>query len=702
MQRNKKIFSEQLPLLRAFLLGFTAMAAQIILIREFLLLFYGNELVIGLLIALWMALTAFGVLLGKKISLGISTDLLLALFSLIPLILLLFIELFRNSIFLYGRMPGLYEILLYATAVLTFFCLPNGILFSMLNRQVLLSRKDFRKIYAFEAVGSLFGGLLVSLLFVAILSMNPFTTWEFLLIFNLTFLSISLFMQKKKRNAFLLLFAIVLLGLLSGRVNLNRLGKTALFKGQRLISSTETPLGNITVTGSGKQTNVYSNGQLVSSSEEFAAKEEAVHFTLLQRPKAKTVLQIGGGLEGITSEILKYKSIKKIVHLELNSLFFDTLCKSKRVTQLALDPVLLLDNKPDTFDAILQLEPAPDNAQMNRFYTVDFFRKVKKRLSKNGIFSFRLPASENYLDSQELLLHSILYNSLSLVFKNVIIVPGRENYFLASDSTLSMNYTRLYKSAGIQNRYVNPNYIKDPLLQFRSQQIMHQLITGAPVNRDFKPFAYLSSLKHWLNYYGNSFQWLPLALSMAVLLFLLINPGSNFMFSTGFAGVSLEIVFLLIFQVLFGYLYFFLGIMISLFMAGLATGSLQTKIFNRQPVFNFFALLFLLLISTLFLILFKNFASPVFLKTGLLVSLFLFAFFSGNQYRLLIADAKRAETVANIYSSDLAGAMLGGFITVIWLLPEYGIVNTLWINIFLLFLTLAIAFLKRKLTIFRE
>ncbi len=701
MQHNNKIFLENLPLSRAFLLGFTAMAAQIILIREFLLLFYGNELVIGLLIALWLALTALGVLLGKKITLHISTDILLVVFSFIPLLLLLFMELFRNTIFLYGRMPGLYEILLYATAVLTFFCLPNGILFSMLNRQVLLFKKDFRKIYALEAVGSLSGGLLVSLLFVAILSMNPFTTWIYLLIFNWTVLSISLFMQKKKSNAVLLLFVIVLLGFLSSQVNLNRFGKTALFKGQRLISSTETPLGNITVTGSGTQTNVYSNGQLVSSSEEFAEKEEAVHFTLLQRPKVKTVLQIGGGLEGITPEILKYKSIKKIVHLELSSLFFDTLCKSKKVTQLALDPVLLLRNEPGKFDAILQLEPPPENAEMNRFYTVDFFKKVKRRLSKNGIFSFRLPASENYLDSQELLLHSILYNSLHLVFKNVVIIPGRKNYFLASDSTLSTDYARLYKNAGIRNRYVNPNYIKDRLLQFRSQQIQHQLITGAPVNRDFKPVAYLSSLKHWLNYYGNSFQWLPLALTMAVLLFLLISPGSNYLFSTGFAGVSMEIVFLLIFQVLFGYLYLFLGIMISLFMAGLAAGSLQTKIFNRQPVLNFFSLILILLISVPFLMLLKNFASPNLLKAGLLVLLFLFAFFSGNQYRILIAGAKRAETVANIYSSDLAGAMLGGFITVIWFLPKYGIINTLWINIFLLFLTLVIAFLKRKLTIFR-
>src|SRR4030043_1511162 len=53
-------------LIPAFSLGFTALITQIILLREFLTVFYGNELVIGIVLSNWMILTALGAGLGRN------------------------------------------------------------------------------------------------------------------------------------------------------------------------------------------------------------------------------------------------------------------------------------------------------------------------------------------------------------------------------------------------------------------------------------------------------------------------------------------------------------------------------------------------------------------------------------------------------------------------------------------------------------
>src|ERR1019366_761612 len=48
------------------LLGFTAVIAQVVLMRELLVVFYGNELALGVMLANWLLWTAFGAsLLGR-------------------------------------------------------------------------------------------------------------------------------------------------------------------------------------------------------------------------------------------------------------------------------------------------------------------------------------------------------------------------------------------------------------------------------------------------------------------------------------------------------------------------------------------------------------------------------------------------------------------------------------------------------------
>jgi len=46
--------------IQLFLIGFTAILSQLIVLREFLNVFEGNELIIGLYFCIWMSLTGLG------------------------------------------------------------------------------------------------------------------------------------------------------------------------------------------------------------------------------------------------------------------------------------------------------------------------------------------------------------------------------------------------------------------------------------------------------------------------------------------------------------------------------------------------------------------------------------------------------------------------------------------------------------------
>ena len=116
-----KYFAQQKAgLAVVFALGFMAIPAQIILMREFLLVFGGNELIIGLFLAYWMLLTACGSYAAKFIHINDRQIPGYAVFlAWLPVILLYLIDLLRNRLLLPGIEPGLIQILI---SVRTFIC----------------------------------------------------------------------------------------------------------------------------------------------------------------------------------------------------------------------------------------------------------------------------------------------------------------------------------------------------------------------------------------------------------------------------------------------------------------------------------------------------------------------------------------------------------------------------------------------------
>lgn len=152
------------------------MASQIILMREFLIVFYGNELSLGLILASWLIWGAAGSWLLGRIADRIRPK--ITFFSLCQLFLSILLPLsilaIRSLKLIIKVLPG--EIIAFSPMALSSFiilaplCSLLAFMFSLGCRVYeLKSQTQATKIgmvYSLEAIGSMIGGLLVSFILI--------------------------------------------------------------------------------------------------------------------------------------------------------------------------------------------------------------------------------------------------------------------------------------------------------------------------------------------------------------------------------------------------------------------------------------------------------------------------------------------------------------------------------------------------------
>jgi spermidine synthase len=392
--------------LSAFLLGSTSIIAQVILLREFLTVFSGNELVFGLVLANWMILTGLGAYLGQfplrmKNAFPVIRSGLLLL-SVLPFFTAFLINFLKNLVFPIGSMINVFQIFYSSLLLLIPFCLVSGFLFTFISKcySEVRNRNETGSVYGFESVGSIVGGLLSGLLFIFV-----FSSIESLLVLaiinGLVFFLISL---KKSTGKFVwtpLLVVIPAFILLFFNPE-NRI-RSLVYPNQEVVVSKDSPHGNMVITRREKLWSVYNNNVLMFDSENFMLNEEVIHFAMLQHPNPEKILLLSGGLSGQIAELKKYKPAL-IDYVEDNpwllDLMKDTLAKitNNNIQVFANDPLRFIRNTTKIYDVAILNLPGPSTMQTNRFYTVEFFKLLKKKLSKGAVVSFGIPAPPNYLN----------------------------------------------------------------------------------------------------------------------------------------------------------------------------------------------------------------------------------------------------------------------------------------------------------------
>jgi len=585
-----------------FLLGFLALSFQIFLLREFSVHFYGNEITFGFILAAWLLWGGVGSIAGSQLK--YSPSRFIRAYYLVILIFPACLVGLRFSRFVLSLLPGeitgIIPMLVSSLLLALFISFPLGSLF-VFNAH--FQRGNLYQVYLLESLGSSMAGLMVYLVLIPF-----FSNWQGAAIIGAIVCLAAFFTFGKRKH---ILFPLGILVLLTFFCIFDFPSQKIYWKPFQLIKSKDSPYGKLQVIQTEEQISLYNNSLLDYTYPNLASSEESVHFALLQNPQAERVLLVGGGAGGSLGQILKYPRTK-VDYVELDPeiirMSFEILpekeqkiLKDKRVQIFYQDGRAFLDKTQGTYDIIILNLPEPATAQINRFYTGEFFLKAREKLNGQGVFSFRVPSAENYISPELQDFLSSLYHTLKEAFPVVEIVPGDMNIFLASSRSLTIQYEDLshtIESLNLQNTYVSPNLLFSRLNPLRVEMVKEKVITGKKtINLDFSPISYFYNSVLWSTQFKglerNMFSffsslrpfWLldfPLILFILFLIILWLRKKKSSFFLVpltvmGFTTIIAEIIVIVSFQILFGYLYRSIALLLTSFMFGLFLGSLRGK-----------------------------------------------------------------------------------------------------------------------------
>jgi spermidine synthase len=736
------------PILTITTTGFAATVAQIIVLRELLVLFYGNELSAGLIFAGWLLWVGLGSGLSAKWARKIATHtqliglMLICLSAMLPLTVLFI----RASRIIWalpaGELPAIGKMLLVSVAVTGLFCPLSGALFGIcwaIHRKK--GAHQPLRIYLGEALGASAGGLIFYFVFLPYASVFT-TTW---MTCGMT-LVISFWLLRPWRPFSNARFGHVMWMAVSFLILAGAVFSPALDQmsrrwqwGPNLLSVYDTAYHNIALVKKDKQVSVFTNGLWSFSEPDRLSAERGVHLALLQHPNPETILVLGGGIAGLLEELFKQPGVRHIDYVEADPDFIrlvkphlspatDSALQHSSVRLFHQDPRIFMRRSHARYDVILMNMGDPITAQMNRFYTLEFFAYVKQRLLPGGIFSFAVSGGESMLGPSQARFLGSIKKTLDQSFPKTLIYPGDHIRFFATDSSgqLLSDYSAL--AGRISERHLQLTYIREEILQDALNPLrldylksVLEVTTGAGVNRDFFPICYFYNLMMWatqwhavlkkiLNALANlRLIWLWTGLGIAGIVIVTIFWTGRCKFRAAVAGsifvsgaveIVLQVVFLLSFQIIEGFVYRQLALIIAFFMTGLAAGagwvsqqnSLQTvtrRFFVRVQTLVCLLPLGLMLFLPLIHSEIHHFLSPAamgWLFSGLsLITGILGGVHFGLAVTVTAGTGIALEKIGGgFYALDLAGAATGVLMATLFVLPVYGISNTL---IFLSFLS---------------
>ena len=612
-------------------MGFSGLVAEILLLREFLIVFSGNEFSIGIILANWLILEAFGsFFLGRKaeksqnkletftvITILFSISLLIAIFLIRILKRVIGISVGESIGFLpmfYSSFLILLPVSILHGALFTFSCQ----IYSMFSGQ---DASSAGRVYAYETVGTVIGGIVCTYLFIPYLDTFQTYSWLALLNFIVCLVLLAPYWKTGLFQKTILVILSVLIffsGYLvfAGQADkLHNYSIKAQWKNHNIVHYQNSQYGNICVIENEGQYIFFQDGipNVITPIPDIPFVEEFVHLPLLAHPEPKKLLILSGGAGGIINEALKHPSIETIEYAELDPLLIDLLRKfptllteselnDRRVKIKHIDGRLLVKTTRNTYDLILVGIMEPSNLQSNRFFTKEFFSLTKERLNKGGILVLGLPGSLTYLNEELKNLNSCIFHTLKSVFPYIRVIPGDgTNLFLLSDSREILTIDRMQVIERLNQRNIKadviiPWYIEQKL-HHGWQEWFSNFIEGSSqkINSDFNPIGVFYSISHWNALFAPSLGWLfgqfeRISLRAIVLLFVIFLllyfflRSKNIRFfrasislsiiTTGFAGMIFGLMLIFAFQSIYGYMFSWIGLLVASFMAGAACGAM--------------------------------------------------------------------------------------------------------------------------------
>lgn len=652
------------------LFGFYSLLAQVLLLREISQVFGSHELSLSAALASWLLWTAAGASGRVRTGFG-GTACLFTVMAAADLLLARLAPVFLPGL----SQPGLFTIL--AGSLL--LCLPAGLVNGMAAAAGLQGAPA--RFYAAEAAGAAAAGLGSALYFRYLPGPDP--------VYLLTLPALALcagYAFKKPASyprfaAGIAAAAALGLAALAGP-HAWRLKPPAPRPG--LIIQTE---GSRLALAGGGELSFYEDGELLHAPGD-TAPEELAHIPLLSVKKPDRVLLSGSGAFFLLPEVLKHKpgavEIAEPDHFKARALERETHADKKTFNLITEDP-RQLKGRGGAYDLIFQTASPPDNAALNRYFTLEYFRAAAAILKPGGLLVFQLPFAENYVPKETAYAAACVLASARAVFRHTEFIPGARLTVLASEFKPALEPPALaatYARRGIKNRTVVPSALPFLLDPYRRAWAEGELarVKDPPLNTDLNPLAYFRFWRAWLSMVASPSSLLGLAAILLAACFaaarllkpLKFTPGdrSGEAFLMGFWGMAFETALLLAFQAETGRLNPELGLLFAVFMAGGAAGA-RLGGYKRPGVPGAEAAAALMAAACAA-------AAPALFSAGRPV-FWLLAGGSGiiTGYFFVLAAGKRP---AGVYTADLAGGAAGGFVTAAFAAPLAGISGALYVS----------------------
>jgi spermidine synthase len=525
-----------------FATGLAAGLAQVVLLRELLVIATGTELVIGLLLAIWLVGGALGSLWaergaphpraqarraaqlawlgGPALAAGVLVIRLARPFlSSVPNALAACFPATSKMAYLLGRVvavqPGealglahIVLLALLATLPAAFFC--GGAFVT--GARLLRPAAGAGHAYALDALGHLLGGVALALAITVWLD----GLWVAAAVTPvLVAAAWSVLPEPKEREARISWVGAVLLAL--PMVLVSGPARRWRWPGQAVLAERASIFGLVTVAAQqGGGAYFFENGVPAGASPPTPHMEVLVNFALAQVPQPRRILLIGGGTSGGVAECLKHKP-ERVDYVEFDPVFLALgrrwaaeadrrALADRRVRCWAADPRLVLRFAPASYDAIVVALAVPTTALLNRFFTREWFAACRRALRGPGVVAFSLPYSQVYrsellgqLDrcvvqaAASLAPHAALAllagDDLTVV---VPLGPGQHALVLTPQAVL----------ARLRQRGVDAPYLQALVWDWLSEQNVRQareLLAGPALpNTDLRPLGYLLGTIYWL------------------------------------------------------------------------------------------------------------------------------------------------------------------------------------------------------------
>lgn len=698
------------------LLGFTAIVAQIILHRRFMVVFGGNELTVGVVFAAWMLWAGLGnIIIGriadriKNISLAL-TLFLLGISILLPLTV---VSVSFIKVILGIPPPQITgpHINLIATLVLLLpLCFAIGA--SMVLSAKILGTgrsEDIGRFYIFDSLGSAAGGIVFSWFAIKYLTslQTAFFVSAVLVVGVALLLRVGL---KRKLAATCLAATLAVLFFISPTIEkkLNQIQ----WKGYNAVASFDSRFGNIIISENRGEHTLFFDGVPQFSTPLPETYETYAYLPLLMHHDPEEVLLIGGGLSGMINQ-WRDVNLKKITYVQIDPDIVSAEKTFMAPKEMLSDPRLkinyidgrnFLRGGKHRYDIIIVLAGDPTTTSANRYYTLEFFKDVKRALRDDGVLFFGVFEPTNYVSDESQKLLGTVFATLEKVFPHIIILPLNNYFFAASAGKGALTDDISLLRERLDKRGLYAPTLSSQVLYGIFPERVHStrkaIIEGAGevqiLNQDRWPIAYYAGLVLWAERSGEGaasflktmtkIRWWYGAIIVGVALifgfiFARKDP-SGFtavwtLLSVGFASIVYEIVLLVWYQVKVGLLFYHIGIIITAFMVGLSVGAyIAIRLLNvikmRSSITPLMVLAFAAYTPLLFII----------SKISFTLANFLCGLVSGIIYQLvadmLVAKKKRIGLSAGLINfSDYAGAAVGSLLASIIMIPLFGLMGSL-------------------------